>query len=98
MLLLLLLPLAGGAEEPAWILLERGRDAFEQRRIAPAMDFILKSLEAEPEYPEAEYWLGRVYEAQGQPVLAEEQSGRFFPAGANCPEPQVCPDIDRRGH
>ncbi len=40
------------------------------------MDYLLDAVEEEPEYPEAEYWLGKVFEAQGQPDLAEEQYRR----------------------
>ncbi len=61
------------AEEPAWILLEKGKAAYDQRRITESMDFLLEAVEQESDYPEAEFWLGRVYEAQGQAVLAEEQ-------------------------
>lgn len=64
------------SQEPAWILVERGRMAYEERELSDAMDFFLEAVEKEPEYPEAEYWLGRVFEAQGQPDLAEEQYRR----------------------
>ncbi len=75
LLTILLLTLTWGlsAEEPAWILLEKGKAAFDQRKLTECLDYLLETVEQNPEYPEAEYWLGRVYEAQGQPLLAEEQ-------------------------
>ena len=75
--------LAGGAlvgplsaQEPAWILVERARAAYERRDLTQAMDVLLDAVEIDNEYPEAEYWLGQVYQAQGQALLAEEQYRR----------------------
>lgn len=64
------------AAEPAWVLLEKGKAAYEKRDLTESLDYLLEAVELEIEYPEAEFWLGRVYEAQGQPVLAEEQYRR----------------------
>jgi len=64
------------AGEPAWILLEKGKAEFDKRNITESLDFLLQSVEKDSDYPEAEFWLGRVYEAQGQAVLAEEQYRR----------------------
>ena len=64
------------AREPAWILLERAKAAFDERNLTAALDFLLDAVEAEDEFPEAEYWLGRVYAAAGQSVLAEQQYRR----------------------
>ena len=74
--LLLLIAVAAGAQEPAWILLERGKSAFENRNLTAALDLILEAVESTDDFPEGEYWLGRVYAAQGQSVLAEEQYRR----------------------
>jgi len=65
-----------GLEYPAWILLEKGKTSFAQRKLSEALDYLLDAVELQQEYPEAEFWLGRVYEAQGQIVLAEEQYRR----------------------
>ena len=62
--------------EPAWILLEKGRAEFEKRNITESLDLLLEAVEKNADFPEAEYWLGRVYQAQGQSVLAEEQYRR----------------------
>ncbi len=79
-LLVLLVVFSGSgivtAVEPAWVLLENGKTSFEERNLTEALDLLLDAVELVPEYPEAEYWLGRVYGAQGQPVLAEEQYRR----------------------
>ncbi len=64
------------AADPAWVLLEKGKSAFEQREMTEALDTLLDAVELNQDYPEAEYWLGKVYEAQGQAVLAEEQFRR----------------------
>lgn len=64
------------AQEPPWILLERAKSAYESRDLTQAMEMLLDAVEQENDYPEAEFWLGRVYEAQGQSVLAEEQYRR----------------------
>ena len=69
-------PSRAGAREPAWILLERAKAAFDERDLTAALDFLLDAVEAEDEFPEAEYWLGRVYAAGGQSVLAEQQYRR----------------------
>lgn len=79
LLLAILLLNAGwtlSAAEPAWLLLENGKAAYEKRELTESLDYLLEAVELEIEYPEAEFWLGRVYEAQGQPVLAEEQYRR----------------------
>gem|GEM_PF-667341 len=65
-----------GLEYPAWILLEKGKAAFAQKKLSEALDYLLDAVELQQEYPEAEFWLGRVYEAQGQVVLAEAQYRR----------------------
>lgn len=65
-----------GAEYPAWILLEKGRSSLAQKNLPEALDYLLDAVELQREYPEAEFWLGRVYEAQGQIILAEEQYRR----------------------
>ncbi len=74
--LLIVFSVCCGAQEIPWVLLERGKAAFESRDITTAMEYILEAVETMDEYPEAEYWLGRVYAAQGQAVMAEEQYRR----------------------
>ena len=76
LLLLLTFTRCLSAEEPAWILLEKGKAAFDRRNLTECLDYLLETVEMNSDYPEAEFWLGRVYEAQGQPVLAEEQYRR----------------------
>lgn len=67
---------SAAGREPAWILLERGKAAFDERDLTAALDFLLDAVDAEDEFPEAEYWLGRVYAAGGQSILAEQQYRR----------------------
>jgi len=64
------------AEDPPWMLLEKGKGEFENRNITESLDYLLQAVELDPDYPEAEFWLGIIYEAQGQAVLAEEQYRR----------------------
>ncbi|OQX28912.1 MAG: hypothetical protein B0D92_06400 [Spirochaeta sp. LUC14_002_19_P3] len=75
-LLFLCAGLCFGAEDIPWVLLEQGKAAYEARDIARSMELVLKALELTEEYPEAEYWLGRLYAVQGQDVLAEEHYRR----------------------
>ena len=73
--LLFVAALATG-REPAWILLERGKAAFDERNLTASLDLFLDAVEGANEFPEAEYWLGLVYAFQGQNVLAEQQYRR----------------------
>lgn len=76
-LIMLLAAVSGfGLEYPAWILLEKGKSSYAQKKLPEALDYLLDAVEFQREYPEAEFWLGKVYEAQGQIVLAEEQYRR----------------------
>lgn len=61
------------AQEPSWILLERGKVAYESQELSSALDFFVAAVDMEDNFPEGEFWLGQVYVAQGQKVLAEEQ-------------------------
>ncbi len=84
------------ADEPAWILLEQGKAELEKRNITESLDFLLQAVESNTDYPEAEYWLGRVYEAQGQAVLAEEQYRRAIDLSIYLRVPQDRIDIEYR--
>ena len=64
-----------GAEEP-WLMLARGKAAYEERNLSLALDAVMEASLAQADYPEAEFWLGRIYQAQGQAALAEEQYRR----------------------
>ncbi len=64
------------AQEAPWMLLETAKAAYEDRDTARSLELLLAVVDEMDEYPEAEYWLGRVYAAQGQAVLAEEQYRR----------------------
>lgn len=64
------------AVEQPWILLERGKLAWENRNFPEALDITLQAADSMENYPEAEFWLGRIYASQGQLVLAEEQYRR----------------------
>jgi len=76
LILLLVTTSSFGSEYPAWILLEKGKNSFAQKKLSDALGYFLDAIELQQEYPEAEFWLGRVYEAQGQIVLAEDQYRR----------------------
>ncbi|RKX69792.1 MAG: hypothetical protein DRP60_16295 [Spirochaetes bacterium] len=97
MVMLLLISVYGiSADEPAWILLEKGKAELEKRNITESLDFLLQAVELNTDYPEAEYWLGRVYEAQGQAVLAEEQYHRALDRSIYLRVPQDRIDIEYR--
>lgn len=60
-------------EHPSWILLEKGRSFFADKELATALNYFILAKEREVIYPEAEYWIGRVFEEEGELILAEEQ-------------------------
>ena len=63
-------------ESPPWVILEQGKVAFDESNLSQAQQLFFEAAQKNGEYPEAEFWLGQVYEAQGQPELAEEQYRR----------------------
>jgi tetratricopeptide (TPR) repeat protein len=58
---------------PSWILFEQGQRAYREGDFGGALRLFQQAAEKEAVYPEAEFWIGIVYEKEGQPELAERQ-------------------------
>ncbi len=60
-------------DEPSWLLLERGRQAFELGEYGLASRVFREVIERDKISPDAELWLARIFEKEGEYVLAEKQ-------------------------
>jgi len=58
---------------PGWILYQKGVDLFEQGSLSNALDLITLSAGNGILTPEATYMIGRIYEAEGDYLLAKKQ-------------------------
>lgn len=56
-----------------WLLLEKGKGYFRDRDFATSLNYFSLAQEKGAIFPEVEYWIGRIYEEEGELVLAEEQ-------------------------
>jgi Tetratricopeptide repeat len=61
---------------PAWLLLDKGKNAFRDKKFGTALEFFRASIERGGETPEADMWIGRVFEEEGELDLAEDQYNR----------------------
>jgi tetratricopeptide (TPR) repeat protein len=57
----------------SWLLYEKGLHLFEEKEYGAALNHFNKLVERHGVYPEAEYWIGRVFEKEGEFILAEKQ-------------------------
>ncbi len=86
--LLLLFILAAGAsaqvyqDEPDWLLLERGRMAVREGELGTALTFFRtvqgRADDQNRPHPEADLWIGYIFEQEGEWALAEEQYKRVL--------------------
>lgn len=58
---------------PAWLIHEKGKQLFDSGDYGEALFYFRAALAKHGVYPEVEYWIGRVFEAEGEYVLAERQ-------------------------
>lgn len=56
-----------------WLLFEKGLFSYESRDYGESLNFFNKLIERHGVFPEAEYWIGRVFEQEGEYILAEKQ-------------------------
>lgn len=56
-----------------WLLFEKGLFSFNNRKYGESLSLFNKLIERHGVYPEAEYWIGRVFEEEGEYLLAEKQ-------------------------
>jgi tetratricopeptide (TPR) repeat protein len=57
----------------SWLLFEKGIFSYDMRKYGESLNFFNKLIERHGVYPEAEYWIGRVFEQEGEYILAEKQ-------------------------
>ena len=57
----------------SWLIFEKGIYSFNERNYGESLNFFNKLVERHGVYPEAEYWIGRVFEQEGENILAEKQ-------------------------
>lgn len=57
----------------SWLLYERGLHLYSTKEYGEALNHFNKLIERHGVYPEAEYWIGRVFEQEGEHILAEKQ-------------------------
>ncbi|MCL2705215.1 MAG: hypothetical protein FWE72_03295 [Spirochaetaceae bacterium] len=62
------------AEEdiPAWILFQKGMNFYSQKNYGEAFKFLREATDKN-EYPEAEYWIGKIFENEGENTIALRQ-------------------------
>ena len=58
---------------PGWLVFEKGKQLFDSEDYGDALYHFRKALETFGSSPEIEYWIGRVFEAEGEYILAERQ-------------------------
>ena len=61
---------------PAWLLLDKGKNAFRDKKFGTALMYFRASIERGGETPEADMWIGRVFEEESELDLAEDQYNR----------------------
>ena len=59
-------------QDLAWLYLSKGINAYMDGRFEESLGHFQTALNRNSEYPEAQYWMGKLYEAQGSAVLALE--------------------------
>jgi len=58
---------------PGWLILEKGKQLFDAGEYGDAMFYFRKAHQSLGASPEVEYWIGRVFEAEGEYTLAAQQ-------------------------
>ncbi len=62
----------GKADEPEWVMFQKGMSLYNGKDYGEAFKYFRKSTEFR-EYPEAEYWIGKIFENEGENTLALKQ-------------------------
>jgi tetratricopeptide (TPR) repeat protein len=58
---------------PDWLVIEKGKQLFDSGDYGESLFYFRQARERYPNVPEVEYWIGRVFEAEGEYSLAELQ-------------------------
>jgi hypothetical protein len=61
------------SEEAPWLELEKGKQAFRERDYGNALSLFRDAASKKDPYPEAEYWIGKVFATEGEWKIAERQ-------------------------
>ncbi|HAK44885.1 MAG TPA: hypothetical protein DCO79_03040 [Spirochaeta sp.] len=61
------------SDEPTWLLMERGKQAYDIGEYGLASRVFREVLNREKVYPDAEVWLAYIFEEEGEYLLAEKQ-------------------------
>ena len=69
-------PVSSPSDEPAWLLMERGEEAFNRGELGDALRIFRSVLARNEIAPEPHYWIGRVFEEEGELELAEKEYQR----------------------
>lgn len=56
-----------------WLLLEKGKGFYRDKDFSTALNYFLYTQDKAAVFPEVEYWIGRIYEEEGEFLLAEQQ-------------------------
>ena len=67
------LPAQDNEQEADWLVLERGKVAFQQGEFGDALVIFRSVLGKNQIQPEAHYWIGRIFEEEGELDLAEKE-------------------------
>jgi tetratricopeptide (TPR) repeat protein len=60
-------------EKPIWLEYQNGIESFKNHLYGEAMAIFKRCALRNPRYPEAEYWIGKIFEMEGELELAEAQ-------------------------
>ncbi len=63
---------------PPWLAHEYGKTAFREKEYGFSLIFFRKALEKKKKYPEAEMWIGAVFQKEGEYILAEQQYKKAY--------------------
>ncbi|TFG64477.1 MAG: tetratricopeptide repeat protein [Spirochaetales bacterium] len=72
------IPAQEPSDEPPWLVLEYGKMSFDRGEYGQALRFFRQAIEKQALFPEAEMWIGAVFEEEGEYELAEKQYRRAY--------------------
>lgn len=61
------------ADKPAWVLFEDGKKEFHNNELGKSFKIFRTCLDKKSIFPEADYWIGLIYEKEGEYQLALQQ-------------------------
>jgi tetratricopeptide (TPR) repeat protein len=64
--------------KPAWLLLEEGKEEFRDQEFGRALRYFREALSKKQVYPEARYWIGRIFEVQSELDIALQEYRKAY--------------------